>query len=298
MSFDIASLVAKYQLKGDEVSLLETLRIDASQQEKIANYEQRTDEWFKSRENRLTGSNLGSARGHCAYTSKSELLKRMLWGGFQGNAATEYGTKNESVAVDLYTQFMRKQTSDKFGVKHQGLWVPLQHPWIGISVDALVYDDSEPEVARKKGGAEIKCPYGKKLYPFIPSMYFDQIQGSMGFLQLPWWDFVVWTPGQTQIRRFDFDPLYFSQELFPRLEQFYFTDFLPRAVMRDKGLLKPGKIDPVIEIPMDLEDMTEQTKISPSTTEPEAAAAEIASVSHLPKCGDTKGHFSIGALLR
>jgi hypothetical protein len=74
-------------------------------------------------------------------------------------------------------------------------------------------------------------------------MYYDQIQGSMGFLGIPWWDFVVWTPQQTQIRRVEFDKEYFDQELFPRIETFYMTEYLPRAVLKRQGLLQPGKID-------------------------------------------------------
>lgn len=250
MSFDVEAVVNKYQLGDEARAILQSLTIDASQQEAISQYDQRTPEWLDARNDRLTASRFGAARGHCQYTTHAQVLCDMLWGGFKGNVATEWGVKYEPVAVDVYTQYMRARkalTPDQFRVTHCGLMVSVQHPWIGVSVDAFVFDDSEPE-PRKKGGAEIKCPYGKKLYPFIPSMYFDQIQGSMGFLGLPWWDFVVWTPTQTQIRRYDFDAVYFAQELFPRLEKFYMTEYLPRAVLKRQGKLRPGKIDPIMEI--------------------------------------------------
>jgi hypothetical protein len=285
--FNIEHLVQKYALNPEERELLETLVVDESQREQISQYDQRTVDWLKARENRLTASRFGAARGHCQYTSHNELLKGMLWGEFTGNAATEWGNKHESTAVEVYTKFMRQHKNlnkNQFRVTHCGLLVSLKHPWVGVSVDAFVFDDSE-ELPRKKGGGEIKCPYGKKLYPFIPSQYYDQIQGTMGFLELPWWDFVVWTPTQTQIRRYNFDQEYFDKELFPRLEQFYFTQFLPRAVMKKKGLLKPGKIDPVIDITVDESEDTETSAVDVSQ-------------SHVSVKPDSKGRFNLSAVLR
>jgi len=305
MPFDIDALAEKYQLKPEEICFLEKLKVDESQREAISQYDQRTDEWKNARKNRLTASRFGAARGHCQYTSHPELLKGMLWGEFQENAAMKYGVDNEAGAVDLYTKFMRKHkglTADQFRVTHSGLLVSIEHPWIGVSVDGFVFDDSEPE-GRKKGGAEIKCPYGKKLYPFIPSQYYDQIQGSMGFLGLPWWDFTVFTPQQTQIRRVEFDKVYFDQELFPRLEKFYMTEFLPRAVLRDQGLLLPGRIDPVMEICIDeAEESLISGKESPHLPPTNVTPASLPPSSSESSCiyaqCDASGTFSITSLLR
>lgn len=254
MAFDLQAVAAKYQLKEEEQQILRDLTIDESQREQISQYDQRTEAWLRARDFRLTASRFGAARGHCQYTTHKKLLQDMLWSEFKGNAATEWGVKHEDGAVDAYRRFMlqyKNLQDSQFVVTHCGLLVSVEYPWIGVSVDAFVFDDSEAE-PRKRGGGEIKCPYGKKLYPFIPSQYYDQIQGSMGFLKLPWWDFVVWTPTQTQVRRYDFDATYFATELLPRLEQFYMTEYLPRLVLKRKGLLKQGKIDPVMEITMEL----------------------------------------------
>lgn len=287
--FDIESIVLKYNLSLDERKILESLEIDSSQRECISQYDQRTDQWLQCRKFRLTASRFGAARGHCQYTSRSELLKSMLWDDKSiGNAATEWGVKHESVAVNIYTKFMKKYknlSDSQFRVTHCGLLVSLEYPWIGVSVDAFVFDDSEPE-GRKNGGGEIKCPFGKKLYAYIPSQYYDQIQGSMGFLHKPWWDFVVWTPTQTQIRRFNFDMNYFSTELFPRLEKFYMTEFLPRAVQKLKGLLKPGYIDPVIEIPVDV-------PLTAGKEEDSAKRKNDESISHINVQPDKYGRYDI-----
>ena len=310
-SFDLAALVAKYNLKEDEQELLKSLTIDESQQECIANYDQRTLEWKAARVNRLTASKFGAARGHCEYTNRTRLLTDLLWSeNFpEGNIAMKWGVDHEAEAVNVYTNFMRKQkklNDQQFRVTHSGLLVSIQHPWIGVSVDAFVFDDSEPDAARKKGGAEIKCPYGKKLYPFIPSMYYDQIQGSMGFLHRPWWDFVVWTPSQTQVRRYNFDQKYFDTELFPRLQDFYMTVFLPRAVLKKKGLLQPGRIDPVMQITVELdsfEDLVSEEKSS-SAEKSEgipciSAPPMMRECSNLPQFhGADKQRIGLGCLLR
>jgi hypothetical protein len=303
--FDLAAVVEKYNLKEDEQELLKSLIIDESQQECIANYDQRTLEWKLARVNRLTASKFGAARGHCEYTNRTKLLADLLWSeNFpEGNIAMKWGVDHEAEAVGVYTQFMRKQKKlkdEQFRVTHSGLLVSLQYPWIGVSVDAFVFDDSEADETRKKGGAEIKCPYGKKLYPFIPSMYFDQIQGSMGFLHRAWWDFVVWTPSQTQVRRFNFDQKYFDTELFPRLQDFYMTVFLPRAVLKKKGLLQPGRIDPVMQLTIELDSFDEDNPEKKNATSEiiSSAAPMMSECSNLPKFEKSQKQIGLGCLLR
>ena len=107
--FDIESVVKKYNLSIDERKVLESLTIDPSQRESISQYDQRTDNWINSRKLRLTASRFGAARGHCQYTSRTQLLKSMLWDDrSKGNIATEWGVNNESGAVDIYTRIMKK----------------------------------------------------------------------------------------------------------------------------------------------------------------------------------------------
>ena len=247
--FDINQICQKYQLTELHKRKLQTLIIDASQQEAIQNVEQRTDKWKESRKNRITASKFGAARNHCPYNTKSKLLKELLWDTFQGNFATEYGRNNEQNAEDKYVQIMRhhfKLTEEEFYVTHVGLTVPIHYPWAGVSPDGFVFDNSEP--IHKHGGLEIKAPWKGKLYNHIPSQYYDQLQGAMGFLNIPWWDFVVWTPSQTQIRRVWFDKMYWEQELFPRLEEFYMSDYLPRLVLKECGDLQYNHENAVTEI--------------------------------------------------
>lgn len=239
--FDIDRLVSKYQLTDAEKHILESLRIDENSRDQISSYDQKTDAWLQARVYRLTASRFGAARRHCQYTSPKQLLKDLLWNEFKGNVATAYGEEYEEVALAIYEKCKAK-SGKPVTVTRPGLIVSLEHPWIGVSVDGLVRDDSENE-GRRNGGLEIKCPFGKQLYSFIPSQYYDQIQGAMGILGLPWWDFVVYAPHHIQIRRYDFDATYYNTELFPRLEEFYMREYLPRIVLQQQGLLNHGQID-------------------------------------------------------
>lgn len=242
--FDLSHMVNKYHLLPEQVAYVQKLIIDPVQQNDIRNCPQRTPAWLQAREGRITASKFGGARNHCKYTTSVQVVKDMLWSTFRGNAATEYGTIHEDDGERAYVRYMRHAhnlKAEQFEVSHTGLIVPVKYPWTGISVDGFVFDDSMP-AGLKRGGLEIKCPFSKKLYPFIPSQYYDQIMGAMGFLELPWWDFVVWTPETVQIRRFMFDPVYWETQLYPKLEAFYFQQFLPSAVLKAQGKLITGSL--------------------------------------------------------
>lgn len=243
----------KYRMTEEEIQFIQNHIIDRQTQHRIMNIPQRTDEWLKVRKHRITASNYGSAVGHNQYSNQNQLMKEMLWHSFKGNAATEWGTKYESKAADLYLRFMQqKYPGKKIELTFPGLIVSLEHPWAGSSPDGFVWIDG-----KLVGGIEIKCPFRKRLYPYIPSYYYDQIQGSMGFLHMDWWDFIVWTPDQSQIQRFPFDANYWNNELFPKLEDFYMRQYVPKALLQEKGKLKTGAIEeePLVDLDIDIGSM-------------------------------------------
>lgn len=254
--FDVEAMRLKYNLSQEQVELLRTVQVTTAERNKIMSYPQRSDEWLQARKNRITASNFGAARSHSKYENPRGVVKKMLWGGFKGNAATRYGAKYEDVAAKAYIKFMKSRLGplETFGVSFPNLIVSLKYPWAGVSPDGFVYDRGV------KGGLEIKCPFKQTLYPYIPSMYYDQIQGTMGFLGLKFWDFVVWTPERTQIRRYKFDEAYWNTQLFPKLEKFYMTEYLPRAVLKQRGELQHGEIDPSLHIEIDMTDEEEDNE--------------------------------------
>ena len=64
--------------------------------------EQKSEEWFQFREDRITGSCFGAAAGHCPYTKPDQLLQRQLWGSFVKSRHTEHGSFYEDEARQAY----------------------------------------------------------------------------------------------------------------------------------------------------------------------------------------------------
>ena len=199
--------------------------------------------WFKGRGNRLTASNFGSVIGVNPHNSAKKALQSMLWPTPFSCAATEWGQKYEDTAADLFSHVMKQKDPDFVKLSFPGLVVPLEKPWLGASPDAVVHFRNG-----KKKGLEIKCPFKKELYPYIPSYYYAQVMGTCGLLGLPSYYFEVWTPEKTRIEEYAFHKEYFWEILLPKMEEFYFLEFLPRAILREKGVLKPGQLLPTDEV--------------------------------------------------
>jgi putative phage-type endonuclease len=221
---------------------------------KVMNIPQRTPEWINWRSCRMTASNYGTAAGHNPYRTPRQLLSDLLWNTFKGNNATEWGTKYEPVAAQVYENFISKYMTKegKMSFFYPGLIISKQQPWLAVSPDGLpsILTSSSPSLPSLslRFLLEIKCPASLKLYPHIPHYYFDQIQGIMGILNLPFCDFVVWTPQKTQIRRYNFDETYWKNILFPRLHNFYMNEYLPRLILKEEGKLKEGELEETIHI--------------------------------------------------
>jgi len=221
---------------------IRSLQVTPEQIQQIMQVEQRTDAWFEARKNRLTGSVYGAAAGHNKYMSPRKLLMELLWSSFKGNKATQHGTKYEPVAAKAYETFITQHEKKKCVFYYPGLVVSPDHPWIAGSPDGL------PLLGMMHILLEIKCPFYRSSYPFIPHYYYDQIQGIMGILRLPYCDFFTWSLECIQIRRFAFDRSYWERVLFPRLRSFYMDEYLPRIILKREGLLRPGELEPVIQI--------------------------------------------------
>lgn len=225
----------------DTSEWLNRLHVTPEQADEIRLYEQGSDAWLKSRVGRLTASNFGAASGVNKYTSPKQLLKQMLWGEFKGNAATRYGSEHEDIARNEYIQ-VKQANGVNLTVLETGLVINPARPWMGNSPDGLI-DITHADGSVERGLLEIKCPYRQQFYSPdpVPTYYYAQIQGTMGNLQLPWCDFVVWTPTGIQITRVPFDAPYWEQRLLPALTTFYFDMYVPLAVAKENGELEEGQ---------------------------------------------------------
>lgn len=153
----------------------------------MSNTQQRTDEWYKAREGKLTASMFAQAAG-IGPGSRQQAWRRILnLEDVYENEAMNYGTENEPVAIEAYRLHHVSGSSPTFMVG----FVPHETiSWIGCSPDLLVGE---------KGLAEIKCPASKELYPAIPPYYMAQMQGQMEVTNRDWCDFVVWTPTKLSV---------------------------------------------------------------------------------------------------
>jgi len=156
--------------------------------------EQRTDEWFKARLGKATGSMFHDA---VSFTRSGEasvrrnyrykLIAERLTGqsqDFYTNQAMQWGIDNEDSARLAY-EFKTGYTVEQAGF--------MEHPVIkdaGISPDGLIGED---------GGVEIKCPEtathietltSKK----VPAKYIEQVLGALWVTGRKWWDFVSYDP--------------------------------------------------------------------------------------------------------
>ena len=56
--------------------------------------------------------------------------------------------------------------------------------------------------------------------------------------------FSVYTPSETQLNYFRFGRRYWEEDLYPKLRDFYMGEFVPRAILKQRGLIRRGHIDP------------------------------------------------------
>lgn len=178
--------------------------------------EQRTEEWHAARRGRITASSVGAILGNAPYATRDDVMRRMVreWVGaepeFEGNIATEYGTRNE---VGALTEYMMET-----GNAVEAVGFITCEDWAGCSPDGLIGDG---------GGLEIKCPFGmrKDEAPAFKSLadqphYYDQIQFSMWVTDRSWWHFYQWSPRGTAMEKVMRDYAWADENL-PKLRQFY-----------------------------------------------------------------------------
>lgn len=212
--------------KQMQLDFLQSLFVSNEQAEDIMNYKQRSPEWFNARKGRVTGSVVGSMVGHNFFCKPTQLLYDLLWGTFEGNEATRWGSEHESTAANIYEKNINKK------VKYPGLFICRNRPWLGYSPDGIVEDGTL---------LEIKCPFKKKLYGRIPMYYFDQIQYGQFLMDCSSCDFFVYTPTQCCLQKYEYNKSYCEEFLIPTVERFYMRRFLPLFLLKERNLLEMGQ---------------------------------------------------------
>jgi putative phage-type endonuclease len=153
--------------KNNRVYILEELK-------KRPLIKQRTDEWFKLRENRLTASDL-----YDAVHSPASLIKKKLKNiTYNSNSipALKWGCMFEKVAISTYSYL------NNINVNEFGLLINDNINNFGASPDGITDEGIM---------IEIKCPYSRVIKDNdIPKKYYYQMQGQMAVCELDICDYI------------------------------------------------------------------------------------------------------------
>lgn len=135
---------------------------------KLPKLEQRTPEWYATRQTLITASDFAQALGDGKFGTRDQLLKKKC--GYEEekfNASSpplKWGTMFEPVASVIYEQ-RNKMKLHEFGL--------LRHPTID-------FFGASPDGVNECGiMVEIKCPFRRKIDGTVPLQYFYQIQGQL-----------------------------------------------------------------------------------------------------------------------
>ena len=174
--------------------------------------EQGSDGWLNDRIGRFTASRFSDlmasgrgsdAMGATAYGYILEVVTERLTGlaceTFGGNAATDWGSRNEPEAKLWLLE-------SEGLVIHDAPFVALDG-WTGGSPDGYILKDGKKDVL-----VEIKCPHNSKhhtsrlLSGEVPKEYIDQIQGNL------------WITGLQKALYIDFDPRFPNEQKALKIE--------------------------------------------------------------------------------
>lgn len=137
-------------------------------------------EWHAQRAGMLSASNFAAAMGispHCSRQCLWRIL-RGLEAPFEGNAATEWGSRHEAEAIAAYEVATGALVIPAQQVIHR------EHKWICGTPDGYVDD----------GIIEVKCPFNLKVHDSVPAHYMAQVQAYMELTDRNWCHFISWTP--------------------------------------------------------------------------------------------------------
>ena len=155
------------KMNNDPIMILNELR-------KKPLIKQRTPEWFKLREDRLTASDLYDAIKNPLYLAKKKLKGTTF--NSSGVPALKWGTMYEPMATRIYSTMTGKK------IFEFGLIINDNINHFGASPDGITEDGVM---------IEIKCPIKRKIIDGdIPEKYYYQIQGQLSVCNLTNCDYI------------------------------------------------------------------------------------------------------------
>jgi len=204
--------------------------------------EQRSDEWFKQRVGKITGSRVGAILGLNPWQSDKDVMRSMVreYHGaeseFTGNVATQYGTKFEEFALDDF------ELENGLEVEETGFHIKKGADWLGASPDGLIGNDAV---------LEIKCPYGARNtgeFKHISEQlhYHAQMQIEMYCTNRQRCYFYQWSKQNSDMIIIDYSQSWIDENL-PTLKGFY-KQYLKEIKEPDKHLLDLVQTKEAVEL--------------------------------------------------
>lgn len=193
--------------------------------------EQRSEEWFKQRIGKITGSRIGAILGYNPWQKPKDVMRAMVreYHGaeneFEGNVATEYGNNFESIAQGDF------EIESGKSVIETGFHVAKEHDWIGASPDGLIDDDAI---------LEIKCPFGARENGKFKALseqmhYFSQVQFEMYCTNRTKAYFYQWSHVNTILETVEINTSWIQDKILV-LREFY-NDYLKQIKNPDEHLV-------------------------------------------------------------
>ena len=104
----------------------------------------------------LTASLFGNICHRKQTTLPQALVLQILCGKRLSSEATEWGLRNEPIALEKYKEVQKESGHNGLYYCPSGFVISEKYPFLGASPDAVVHD---PSASNPFGLAEIKCPY-------------------------------------------------------------------------------------------------------------------------------------------
>jgi putative phage-type endonuclease len=221
---------------------------------------QRSKEWYESRSNLITASNIATILSMNPYKSRADYLEELLNPGlctFTGNVMTAHGNYYEDASIQTYMTGLEYTGSDLGLVRlmdnrwHRDYTRICEHDihWLAGSVDKLVWPSEIPTdaVARHECIAvENKCPYNRPVlqYGSVKPYYWPQLQINMFILDVDKGDYIEMIPRgfkgqdfQMNVVRMYRDDAWIWGVALPKLAEFY-AEWRSRLAKKSALLVK------------------------------------------------------------
>lgn len=181
----------------------------------MTQHEQQSEEWFKQRIGKITGSRVGAILDLAPYSNRDDVLRAMVReyhgapSDFSGNVATTWGNNHEAQALMEYERTTQNFVDKAYFVTHE-------NGWLGASPDGYI----EPD-----GLLEIKCPFSRRKDNLFISIsdqphYYAQIQVQLYCTDREWCDFFQWSPKGYKLETVYYDGDWLTKTL-PELKAFH-----------------------------------------------------------------------------